>query len=282
KDISMNWTILNVSIPVQDLDKSKQFYEMLLGSDHNSEILYQPLFDNEENIFFGRQGFGLRLFKPKPDLLVSNYVQSRRSYISILVENIDKIKINLDKDNINYIFKNANKQNSLKSLLVQEPSLNLIQFIENSSGVNENINGWDMDLDWGVHHMNLESLDVRKSIDFFCNVVGMTEGKWVAPVNKGDFSIDPSELAILPLSNNNRGLHVIKPDEGFGWRNNFAHNPSIGGHPAFTVKDLSALKKRLDNEDILYSDAKVYAMPGFHQIYLYDINANMLEVNQAV
>ena len=278
----MNWTILNVSIPVHDLDKSKQFYEMLLGSDHNSEILYQPLFDNEENIFFGRQGFGLRLFKPKPDLLVSNYIQSRRSYICILVENIDKIKINLDKDNINYIFKNANKQNSLKSLLVQEPSLNLIQFIENSSGVNENINGWDMDLDWGVHHMNLESLDVRKSIDFFCNVVGMTEGKWVAPVNKGDFSIDPSELAILPLSNNNRGLHVIKPDEGFGWRNNFAHNPSIGGHPAFTVKDLSALKKRLDNEDILYSDAKVYAMPGFHQIYLYDINANMLEVNQAV
>lgn len=278
----MNWTILNVSIPVHDLDKSKQFYEMLLGSDHNSEILYQPLFDNEENIFFGRQGFGLRLFKPKPDLLVSNYIQSRRSYISILVENIDKIKINLDKDNVNYIFKNANKQNSLKSLLVQEPSLNLIQFIENSSGANENINGWDMDLDWGVHHMNLESLDVRKSIDFFCNVVGMTEGKWVAPVNKGDFSIDPSELAILPLSNNNRGLHVIKPDEGFGWRNNFAHNPSIGGHPAFTVKDLSALKKRLDNEDILYSDAKVYAMPGFHQIYLYDINANMLEVNQAV
>lgn len=278
----MNWTILNVSIPVHDLDKSKQFYEMLLGSDHNSEILYQPLFDNEENIFFGIQGFGLRLFKPKPDLLVSNYIQSRRSYISILVENIDKIKINLDKDNINYIFKNANKQNSLKSLLVQEPSLNLIQFIENSSGANENINGWDMDLDWGVHHMNLESLDVRKSIDFFCNVVGMTEGKWVAPVNKGDFSIDPSELAILPLSNNNRGLHVIKPDEGFGWRNNFAHNPSIGGHPAFTVKDLSALKKRLDNEDILYSDAKVYAMPGFHQIYLYDINANMLEVNQAV
>ena len=278
----MNWTILNVSIPVHDLDKSKQFYEMLLGSDHNSEIIYQPLFDNEENIFFGRQGFGLRLFKPKPDLLVSNYIQSRRSYISILIENIEKIKINLDKDNVNYIFKNANKQNSLKSLLVQEPSLNLIQFIENSSGVNENINGWDMDLDWGVHHMNLESLDVRKSIDFFCNVVGMTEGKWVAPVNKGDFSIDPSELAILPLSNNNRGLHVIKPDEGFGWRNNFAHNPSIGGHPAFTVKDLSALKKRLDNEDILYSDAKVYAMPGFHQIYLYDINANMLEVNQAV
>ena len=66
------------------------------------------------------------------------------------------------------------------------------------------------------------------------------------------------------------------------YRNNFAHNPSIGGHPAFTVKDLSNVKAKLDKEHILYSDAKVYAMPGFHQIYFYDINANMLEVNQSV
>ena len=139
-----------------------------------------------------------------------------------------------------------------------------------------------MGLDWGIHHMNLESLDVRKSIEFFTNVTGMVEGKWLAPTNKGDFSIDPSELAILPLSNNNRGLHIIKPDDGFGYRNNFAHNPSIGGHPAFTIKDLASLKAKLDDGNILYSDAKVYAMPGFHQIYLYDINANMLEVNQAV
>ena len=65
-------------------------------------------------------------------------------------------------------------------------------------------------------------------------------------------------------------------------RNNFAHNPSISGHPAFTVKDLTAVIKKLEDRNILFSDAKVYAMPGFHQIYLYDINANMLEINQAV
>jgi catechol 2,3-dioxygenase-like lactoylglutathione lyase family enzyme len=157
-----------------------------------------------------------------------------------------------------------------------------MHFVENKNGFNDNLNGWNMGLDWGIHHMNLESLDVRASIDFFCNIVGMEEGKWVAPVNKGDFSIDPSELAILPLSNNNRGLHVIKPDDGFGYRNNFAHNPSIGGHPAFTIKNLSNVTAWLQKEKILYSDAKVYAMPGFHQIYLYDINANMLEINQAV
>ena len=278
----MNWTILNVSIPVYDLEKSKEFYEMLLGVRKNQEELYQPLFQNEESVFLGDKGFGLRLFKPKPDLQVINKIQSRRSYITILVDNIDFIKENLETANINFIFNDLSDQKFLKSIYVQEPSLNLIHFVENINGFNDDINGWNMGLDWGIHHMNLESLDVRDSIAFFCNIASMLEGKWVAPINKGDFSIDPSELAILPLSNNNRGLHIIKPDEGFGYRNNFAHNPSIGGHPAFTIKDLSSLTARLDKKNILYSDAKVYAMPGFHQIYLYDINANMLEINQAV
>ncbi len=278
----MNWTILNVSIPVHDLDKSKEFYEMLLGITEDQEELYQPLFQNEKSVFLGDKGFGLRLFKPKPDLLVSDNIQSRRSFVTLLVESIDHIQRNLEAEDIKFKINDFNNGKPIKSIFVQEPSLNLIHLVENKNSFNDDLNGWNMGLDWGIHHMNLESLNVRDSIEFFSNIVGMKEGRWVAPVNKGDFSIDPSELAILPLSNNNRGLHVIKPDDGFGYRNNFAHNPSIGGHPAFTINDLSNLTAKLDKEKILYSDAKVYAMPGFHQIYLYDINANMLEINQAV
>ena len=274
----MKWTILNVSIPVHNLKKSKTFYEMLLGKNEESNELYQSIFSDEENVFFGNKGFGLRLYKPVPDLNISKHIQSRRSFVSILVDNMDNIRLNLDKNKIKHIYKDT----TIKTILVQEPSLNVVQFVENVNGFDDEVNGWNMGLSWGIHHMNLESMDVRGSINFFCNLVGMIEGKWLAPVKKGDFSIDPSELAILPLSNNNRGLHIIKPDEGFGWRNNFAHNPSIGGHPAFTIKNISNLKVKLDKENILYSDAKVYAMPGFHQIYLYDIDANMLEVNQAV
>ena len=277
----MNWTILNVSIPVYDLQKSKQFYDMLIGYNDDQETLYQNLFKNEESVFFGDKGFGLRLFKPIPDLLISNHIQSRRSYITLLVDNLEKIKEKLELNDIKFIYKTSDNE-LFKSLYVQEPSLNLIHLVENTSGFEKHINGWSMGLDWGIHHMNLESLNVRESICFFCDLLGMKEGQWVAPINKGDFSIDPSELAILPLSNNNRGLHVIKPDDGFGYRNNFAHNPSIAGHPAITIQNISNLKAKLEQEKILYSDAKVYAMPGFHQIYLYDINANMLEINQAV
>jgi len=256
----MNWSILNVSVPVHDLEKSKKFYQLIFPHQDKQETLYQNIFEKEESVYFGNKGLGLRLFKPMPDLKLNDKIQSRRSYVSILVDNILKIKTNLERKKIDFIFETSGDGVPFHSLYVQEPSLNLIHFVQDNNGFNKETNSWSMGLDWGVHHMNLESLDVRSSIDFFTNISEMIEGEWVAPKNKGDFSIDPSELAILPLSNNNRGLHVIKPDDGFGYRNNFAHNPN----------------------NILYSDAKVYAMPGFHQIYLYDINANMLEVNQAV
>ena len=110
----------------------------------------------------------------------------------------------------------------------------------------------------------------------------MSEGRWVAPMSKGDFSINPKKLSIFPVSSDHKGLHIIEPDEGFAFRNNFIHNPSIGGHPAFTVKDLHKTIQLLEKKKVLFSDAKVYAMPGFHQIYLYDINSNILEINQAV
>ena len=130
--------------------------------------------------------------------------------------------------------------------------------------------------------MNLESLDVRESVPFISNFLNLKEGRWIAPKNKGNFSIDPKELSIFPMSSQNKGLHIIKPDDGFGFRNDFAHNPSIAGHPAFTVKNVNEVMHKLDKLEILFSNAKVYAMPGFHQIYLYDINANMLEINQEV
>ena len=38
----------------------------------------------------------------------------------------------------------------------------------------------------------------------------------------------------------------------------------------------------LGQSKILFSNAEIYAMPKFHQIYLYDLNANMLEINQEV
>jgi len=135
---------------------------------------------------------------------------------------------------------------------------------------------------WHIHHVNLPAENVRETVAFYTGVIGLKEGRWRAAANKGDFSIDPAELAVLTTADDNSGLHIIRPDAGFAYRNRFAHNPSIGGHPAFCVPDVLAVKARLEAAGVLVSDAGVYAMAGMHQIYVLDPAANMIEVNQHV
>ena len=100
-----------------------------------------------KKVFFGDKGFGLRLFKPIPDLSISNHIQSRRSYITLLVDNLYNIKEKLELKDIKFIYKKSD-DGLFKSLYVQEPSLNLIHLVENTSGFEDHISGWSMGLDW--------------------------------------------------------------------------------------------------------------------------------------
>ena len=81
---------------------------------------------------------------------------------------------------------------------------------------------------------------------------------------------------------NKAELAINKADFTFSWRNNFIHNPTIGGHPAFNVSDIKGLINKLQQHDIPFTDAKVYAMPNIHQVYLFDPNANIIEINQNI
>ena len=276
----MNWKILNVSIPVKNLEKSKDFYNALLDNNLEDKNFYKKFFEkSDDDIFLGEGGFGLRLYKPKNDLELNGTVQSRRTYVTLIIDDFDLVLKKLKEKNHKFVYKDVE---NFERILIQEPSLNLLQLIKVNEILNQNYDEFIKKSNWYIHHMNLESLDVRESVSFISNFLNLKEGRWIAPKNKGDFSIDPKELSIFPMSSQNKGLHIIKPDDGFGFRNDFAHNPSIAGHPAFTVKNVNEVMHKLDKLEILFSNAKVYAMPGFHQIYLYDINANMLEINQEV
>ena len=89
------------------------------------------------------------------------------------------------------------------------------------------------------------------------------------------------KLAIFPLDKNHSGIHINKADFTFSWRNKFIHNPTIGGHPAFNIKDIKAFIKKLKSANIHYSDA-IDFKNNIHQIYLFDPNANIVEINQNV
>jgi catechol 2,3-dioxygenase-like lactoylglutathione lyase family enzyme len=136
-------------------------------------------------------------------------------------------------------------------------------------------------MDWSIHHVNIASHDVRKTVDFFRDIIGMTEGKFErSGTEKRGWTAGDDHIAVF--GTNNRGIHIVKPRVEFAKNNGFFHNPVIGGHFAITVPDLAAVQKRLDEAGIVYSYGGQYAMSGVLNLYVYDPSMNMIEINQII
>ena len=270
----MNWSVSRVSIPVFDIEKSRQFYNFLFN---NKEDNTKDLIKSDECIIYG-DNFELRLYKLKAELNNVHNFQSRRTFPTICIENLDLIVKGLDSNNISYFINKSKNQVSNHSIFIQEPGLNYIELIHPSSKVfiENKHNLWDF------HHINLECYDVRLSADYISSNIKINEGSWKAPKELGKVNINNNQLAIFNLDNNHSGIHINKADFTFNWRNNFIHNPTIGGHPAFNVSDIKSLINKLQKYNIPLTDAKVYAMPNIHQVYLFDPNANVIEINQNI
>lgn len=133
---------------------------------------------------------------------------------------------------------------------------------------------------WYVHHVNIPTHNVRESVKFYEAAAGMRECDWAYP--------DAEKSDDGPLDNRasmgrfNRGVHIVTERPLFAHENGFMHNPTIGGHFAITVDDLSAVVKRLQAAGIPYDDAGVYAMADMHQVYCFDPSFNLVEINQNV
>lgn len=275
----MTWSIHRVSLAAHDLSEAEIFFARHLGLGPATRAPSGML-------SFGGGTRGLRVVKPRRLLARAGgelLGAAGARHVAIEIDDLDRVASRLAQAAIPYVPAEAGDFD-VPAIYTLDPASNVIAFCQRqaAAGGGDDIQPWEKGWGWGVHHVNLQACDVREAVAFYVEIAGLTEGRWRAPAAMGNFSIDPKELSILPLGDFNRGLHIIKADPGFSHRNGFAHNPSIGGHPAFFVTDVKAVKARLEAANILVSDAKVYAMVGMHQIYVQDPSANMIEVNQFV
>lgn len=264
----MTWSILGASLAAHDLAASSHFFGTLLG-------LGAPRAVDAQTLVFGGQR-GLRLRRPGRVLTRQGgelLGPAGARHVAIEVDDMHRVAGNLAKAAIPHVETDA-AEFGRAAVWTLDPALNVVVFCQRQRA--------EGDAGWHVHHVNIQAQDVREATAFYVEMAGMTEGRWQAPAARGDFSIDPTELSVLTRGTDNSGLHIIRPDPGFALRNHFAHNPSIGGHPAFCVRDVGVVKARLEAADVLVSDAGVYAMANMRQIYVLDPSANMIEVNQVV
>lgn len=275
----MSWSIHRVSLATHSLAESRAYFETRLG-------LGQARAVGDSALAFGRGSRGLQVQKPRAAMARSGsdlVVQGGARHVAIEVADLHLVATRLAKASVPFVEALSGDFDGA-AIYTQDPALNVVAFCQAAETLqqSETIRSWEKEWGWGVHHVNLQAGDVREAVAFYTEIAGMAEGQWQPPSGRLNFSIDTRELAILPQGEFNRGIHIIRADAGFAHRNKFPHNPSIGGHPAIFVSDVSAVKTRLEASGVLVSDAGVYAMAGMHQIYALDPAANVIEVNQFV
>lgn len=269
----MTWSLHRVSLASHDLRAAATFFGTHVGLGPARHI-------DERTIAFGAGSRGLRVHKPERQLTARDGKLAGTAgarHVAIDVADLQRVAQKLDRASLPHVEAGRGDFDG-PALYTLDPSHNVVAFCQAGARGEPPRAAHP----WGLHHVNLEAHDVRETTAFYVEIGGLAEGQWRAPASRGDFSIDRSQLAVLSLGEHNRGLHIIKVDPGFAHRNRFPHNPSIGGHPAFFVQDVTAVKARLESAGILVSDAGVYAMAGMHQIYVFDPTTNMVEVNQYV
>ena len=126
-----------------------------------------------------------------------------------------------------------------------------------------------------LHHINFATTDVAKLNDFYRNVMGLAE----EPTLGSQRITDQGYAGKTAFSTDGHvQMHLAERDFALGFRQKQMVNPLYNGHIAFRTDDIAA--KRLEENGVPYSDYGTFAMNGWHQIFFYDPDGNVVEVHQ--
>ena len=136
----------------------------------------------------------------------------------------------------------------------------------------------------GVHHLALTTADMKATIDFYVNVIGMPlihamkvpPGLGTGPKNRGNPPYEELRHYFFDMGNDSTLGFFEIPKEAEPQSNRNA----IGGmkHCAFTVtrKRFAELEQRLNGNGVDHSGV-IPQLPGLQGIYFYDPNGIRLE-----
>jgi catechol 2,3-dioxygenase-like lactoylglutathione lyase family enzyme len=129
-----------------------------------------------------------------------------------------------------------------------------------------------------LHHLNLCTTNVPAMEEFYRSVFDLKPEP-----SLGDARVTAQGYGgnVAFLQDGTTQFHLAQKDLGVGFRTKQAVNPLDRGHIAFRTDDIAEFKKRLDEKGIPYSDYGTWAMNGWHQIFFYDPEGNVIEVHQA-
>lgn len=129
-----------------------------------------------------------------------------------------------------------------------------------------------------LHHLNLCTTNVQEMDKFYSEILDMKPEPSMEKLRIKDEGYAGN---VAFITDGQTQIHVAQKDLGVGFRTGQTVNPLERGHIAYRTDDIEAFKKRLDEKGVQYSDYGGWAMAGWHQVFFYDPDGNVVEVHQA-
>ncbi|MEM7407324.1 MAG: VOC family protein [Pseudomonadota bacterium] len=129
-----------------------------------------------------------------------------------------------------------------------------------------------------LHHVNISSSNVPAMENFYRGVLGLgdEDPEELPPVDRSRGVV--GEVAFV--TDGAIQMHLSERDPLNTFKTGQAINPLVRGHIAFRTDDIEAFKKHLEAQDIPYSDWGGLAVTGWHQVFFFDPEGNVVEVHQ--
>ena len=130
-----------------------------------------------------------------------------------------------------------------------------------------------------LHHINLSTRDVKELERFYKDILFLdiqTEDLPTLEKKKG-YSGDVSFVGDGKVQ-----MHLAQKDLSVNFKTGHFINPVEKGHIAYRTDDIEAFKKHLEEKNVDFTDWGDIGVSGWHQIFFYDPDGNIIEVHQKI
>jgi len=125
-----------------------------------------------------------------------------------------------------------------------------------------------------LHHVNVPALSLERMARFYTHVLGLQP---FVPERA-----DPSvEFGTRFLEGAAGQVHLTPPNPTLLFGNGMPVNPLLRGHLAFRAPDIDRMKDQLRRTNTPFADYGEWAIRGWHQLFLFDPEGNVIEVHAA-
>ncbi|RXV64648.1 glyoxalase [Roseovarius sp. A46] len=128
-----------------------------------------------------------------------------------------------------------------------------------------------------LHHVNLATDRVGEMAVFYRDVLGLEVPECDVPVLEKERGYS-GDVAFV--TDGRIQTHLARRDPQAGFRAGQIVNPVASGHIAYRTDDIATFRAHLEAQGIPYSDWGNRAVAGWHQIFFYDPDDNVIEVHQ--